>query len=158
MAKRFRFRLETLRRIRQQERDRQQRTLANAVRNVESAGRRLATIAQQVEDAAVLTRFDRQRERLDLASIRATHLYRGFLEQQLVQERIALGRTTADLDAHRAKLGEATKNLKVLENLRDRQWRRHRVEVARQEQAEYDEVGAQQYARKPAENPQEHQT
>lgn len=158
MAKRFRFRLETLRRIRQQERDRQQRTLANAVRNVESAGRRLATIAQQVEDAAVLTRFDRQRERLDLASVRATHLYRGFLEQQLVQERIALGRTTADLDAHRAKLGEATKNLKVLENLRDRQWRRHRVEVARQEQAEYDEVGAQLYARKPAENPQEHQT
>lgn len=158
MAKRFRFRLETLRRIRQQERDRQQRTLANAVRNVESAGRRLATIAQQVEDAAVLTRFDRQRERLDLASIRATHLYRGFLEQQLAQERIALGRTTADLDAHRAKLGEATKNLKVLENLRDRQWRRHRVEVARQEQAEYDEIGAQQYARKPAENTQEHQT
>lgn len=155
MAKRFRFRLETLRRIRQQERDRQQRTLADALRNVESAGLRLATVTQQIEDAAALTRFDRQRERLDVATMRATHSYRGILEQRLARERLAMGRTTADLDAHRAKLGEATKNLKVLENLRDRQWRRHRVEVARQEQAEYDEIGAQQYARKPAENLQE---
>ena len=136
-------------------RDRQQRTLADAVRSVESAGQRIANVTQQVEDAAAHTRFDRQRERLDVASIRATHLYRGFLEQQLAQERIALGRTMADLDAHRAKLGEATKNLKVIENLRDRQWRRHRVEVARQEQAAYDEVGAQQYARRPADNPHE---
>ena len=155
MAKRFRFRLETLRRIRQQARDRQQRTLADALRNVESAGLRLATVTQQVEDASAHTRDDRQQGRLNVASIRANQLYRGWLEQRLALERTALARTTAELDTHRAKLGEATKNLKVLENLRDRQWRRHRVEVARQEQAEYDEIGAQQYARKPAENLQE---
>ncbi len=155
MARRFRFRLETLRRLRQQARDRQRRALADAVRDVESAGRRLATVTQQVEDASAHTRYDRQQGRLDVVSIRATQLYRGWLEQRLALERTALAQTTADLDTHRAKLGEATKNLKVIENLRDRQWRRYRVEVARQEQAAYDEVGAQQYARRPADDPHE---
>ncbi len=147
MAKKFRFRLETVQRIRQRARDQQQRVLADAVRGVESVDERIARFTRQLESVIDLTRRDRQLERLNVAFIRSSQFYHGWLHQRMAQERTELARAQAQLDLERGKFGEATKRLKVIEKLRERQWLSHCTEVAREEQAALDEVGTQRYVR-----------
>ena len=53
----------------------------------------------------------------------------------------------AGLEQDRSQLAEASKRLKVIESLRERQWARHRRQVAREEQIDTDEVAVQMYLR-----------
>ncbi len=60
-----------------------------------------------------------------------------------------------ELDEERSKLAEASKQLKVIEKLREKQWRRHQLEVKREEQSASDESALQMFSRRMSESQRE---
>jgi flagellar export protein FliJ len=148
MAKRFIFRLETVERLRKQARDEQRRSVAEAVRALASAESRAALLNAQLRDMVELTRGARLTERLDIAALRGNQLHRNWLYRRIMGSSEEIAAAQARLDAERAKLGEATARLKVLEKLRERRWSRHLVEVAREEQTIASEIAVQGFVRR----------
>jgi flagellar FliJ protein len=144
----FRFRLETLQRLRMAERDERRADLAKALR----AEAVLLNELQQIEAERTQTRTA-VRERsapgaADVDALLRTNRYqlvlqarRGQLEQQLVQVR-------AELERRRLALVEADREVRVLEKLRERQLAAHQNRAARLEVKELDEVAAIAFARR----------
>ncbi len=147
MARRFRFRLETVRRLRQQALDQQRRVVADAVQAVGRIQERIGRFTWQLISTIDQTRGAKQAPRFDVVSVRIQQFHRGWLHRKLLEANEELAKRQTELDAQRAKLGEASKRLKVIEKLRERQWERHRKEVNREEQATYDETALQRYVR-----------
>ncbi len=155
MARRFRFRLETVERLRKQARDAQRRVVADAVRTVATLEDRIVHLTRQLDDT-----FDGAREtlrtgRLDVVSLRGHELYRGWVHRRIAESYTDLACRRSELDVERAKLVEASKQLKVIEKLRERRWRRHLADVAREEQAASDEAAVQAYLRRSRERERE---
>jgi len=147
MAKRFRFPLETVRKLRRRERDRQQREVADAIRSVRRVQDRIALLTAQLHSTVDQSREGRRKGRLDMVSLRGHQFYSGYLQRSILDYTTELTAGQTRLEAERAKLGEASKRLKVIENLHQRQWNRHRAEVAREEQGTTDEVALQIHLR-----------
>jgi flagellar export protein FliJ len=147
MARRFRFRLETVRRLREQARDAQRRVVAEAARVVRSLEDRITRFSQDVRQVSAQLRDARRGGPMDTALLRRYLQYQGWLQRQISGARTDLAARQAELDRQRAKLTELRRDLEVIEKLRERQWQRYLVEVAREEQLEHDEAAQQQFAR-----------
>jgi flagellar FliJ protein len=147
MAAGFRFRLEVVRRIRKQAQDVQRREVADAVRSLSAVQDRLAALEGQLHVTVNQTRETQQAGLLDLMSLQRHHLYRGWLHRRRVEVREELVRHEEQLDERRARLAEATKQLKVVQKLREKQKTRYDRRMQRQEQAAYDEAALQIYRR-----------
>jgi len=147
MARRFRFRLETVRKVRERERDAQRRALAEAIGQVRRIEERIALFSAQLRRMVEECRGAQRRGPLDMASVRGQQFYRGWLQRCILVSDVERTAGKARVDAERARLGEASKRLKVIENLRARQWARHKAEVAREEQAIANETALQVFAR-----------
>lgn len=147
MAERFRFRLETVRRLREQARDAQRRIVADASRAVRSVEDRIEQFSRELRTVSAESRDARRMGRLDPVLLRRDQHYRGWLQRKIVQFQEELSVKLAELDRHRAKLAETQKDLKVIEKLRDRQLQRHLAEVAREERLYHDEAAQQQCLR-----------
>ena len=147
MAGRFRFRLETVERVRGQEVERQRRAVAVATRAVKAAEARLADVTNRLRDLALSTRSAKQGGRLDVGLLRSQEFHGGWLADQAIKAQGGLSVKKAELLRERSLLGDLSKRLKVIEKLRERQWRRFRVEQAKREQVELDEVALQQFVR-----------
>jgi len=147
MARRFRFRLEAVRKLRERERDTQRRTVGEAARQVRQAEERIALLTEQLQGTMDQSREARRRGLLDMGSMCGQQFYRGWLQQCILASDAELSAGKSRLDAERARLGEASKRLKVIENLRLRQWTRYRAEVSREEQGVADEAALQMYMR-----------
>ncbi len=65
----------------------------------------------------------------------------------MVDARVESDRRQDVLTSKRAELAEATKQLRVIEKLRERQWQRHALEVKREEQSMSDEMAVTRYLR-----------
>ncbi len=155
MACRFRFRLETVRRLREQARDAQRRVVADAVRAVTRIEDRIARLARETQDACGRSRNARDFRFLDVVSLCGHQLYQNWLHRKTAESHQELAEKQAVLERERTKLAEASTRLKVIENLRERQWKRHLVEVAREEQAASDEAAQQGYLRRRREQKRE---
>jgi len=148
MAKRFRFRLETVERLRKQARDEQRRVLAVALRDVSAAEARVDELTEQLRRSVELTRGERLVETLDVAALAGNQFHRNWLHQSILATGDDVAKGKERVDQERAKLAEATARLKVLEKLRERRWARHLQSVAREEQAVSDEIAGQGYLRR----------
>ena len=148
MARRFRFRLETVRGLREQARDTQRRVVADAVRTVTRIEERIASLTKELKDASGQSRSDQDARFLDTVSLRGHHIYRNWLHWKITEARGELAGKQVVLEQDRARLAEASTRLKVIENLRERQWRRHLAEMAREEQSATDEAAQQAYLRR----------
>jgi flagellar export protein FliJ len=146
MAKRFQFRLEVVRSLRERARDDQRRAVAGAVGAVTRAERRIEMFSDQLRETVEMTRGERLTERLDVAALRGQQFHRSWLHGRLIESYGALTEKRAELDAERTKLGEASAQLKAIEKLRERRWKRHLVQVRREEQAVNDEVASRMAA------------
>ena len=155
MARRFRFRLEMVRRLREQARDAQRRVVADAVRAVTHLEDRIARLTRQLDDTADRFRDAQRAERLDVVSLRGHQIFRGWLTRKIAESNEELVRRQASLDYERARLAEVWKRLKAIEKLRERQWERHLTEVAREERAVNDEAALQMYVRRRGEKERE---
>ena len=147
MARRFRFRLETVRKVRERDQAAQQRVLARAVQSVTRVGERVTALTEQLEQTIDASRDVHEARRLDMRSLLGHQVHRGWLHRKILESGVELLERKAQCEAERARLAEASKRLKVIDNLRDRQWARYRREVARGEQAAADEIGIQRYLR-----------
>ena len=143
MAGGFRFRLEVVRRLRQQALDAQRRVVAGAVRSVVRAQNRIVQLTQELHGSMGEARDARQAKRLDLVSLCAHQRHRGWLHRRILESEQELGREEAELDTERERLAETMKRLKVIEKLREKQKLRYDTAIRRREQAFYDEAALQ---------------
>lgn len=85
--------------------------------------------------------------RLNVALVRSQEFHRNWLYRQMVDARVEFDLRQDALTSKRAELAEATKQLRVIEKLRERQWQRHALEVKREEQSMSDEMAVTRYLR-----------
>lgn len=148
MARRFRFRLDTVERLRRQVRDVQQRVVVGAVQAVARVDTRKTGWNNDLLGILESGREVRAPGTMDVNSLRLHQLYRGWLHKMLDVTETELMDRTRELEEERSKLGEASKQLKVIEKLREKQWRRHQLEVRREEQSASDESALQMFLRR----------
>ena len=134
MAKRFRFRLDVVERVRRQTRDQHRRVVADAVRAVRQVEDHMASLSDQSRrcvDEMILAQSD---ARLNVTLVRTQEFHRNWLSRQMVNARVECDRRQGDLASKRGELAEATKQLRVIEKLRERHLQLHVMEVKREEQ------------------------
>lgn len=149
MARRFRFRLETLRELRQQARDRQQRVVTEALKMAALIEAGMANLTHQLQETIDQSRSVQQAGKLDVRSLSGQEFHRNWLHRRIMESQTELTQKRAELDTERAKLADAFKQLKVIERLKEKQWQRHRAVMAREERALTDEAALNVYLRKP---------
>ena len=148
MAGGFRFRLDAVERLRRQDRDGQRRKVAEAARDVQHVENRIALLTQQLADTVDGTRRQRQAQLLDVVSLKRQQFYRGELNRRIEESNKGLLEKLTALEAQRATLIESSRQLKVIEKLRERFRARHEEKMRRIERRAMDEVGAVSYARR----------
>lgn len=148
MAQQFRFRLETVRKLRSQARDRQRRVVAEAVQQVVRNEEHIAQVNRELRSSLDDALSDQSAMKMDVAALRENQLYRGWLHRKILDADIELTKSNSVVNQERSKLVEATKRLKVLEKLRERQWNRYQTKLKRAEQMMYDEASLQMFVRR----------
>lgn len=148
MARRFRFRLDTVERLRRQVRDVQQRVVADAVQAVARVDIRKTRWINDLMGVLESGREVRRQGPMDVGSLRRHQLYRVWLHRMLDVTATELLDRNRELDDERSKLAEASKQLKVIEKLREKRWHRYQVEVKREEQSASDEAAVQMFSRR----------
>jgi len=153
MAKRFEFRLETVRRLRKQAQDECRRAVAGRLRQISEARGRIARLSEQLGGQQVAARdlvlagAGEPDARLDVRAVRQHRVYMNHLHQSIVETRQELARLGDLLAEDQAALDGATKQLRVIDKLEEKQRKRHELAVQRLETAESDEI-ATQHARR----------
>ena len=147
MARKFRFRLETVRKLRERARDAQRQVVSERVRAVGAVERRLSGFAGDLEAAVDGSRDASGTGRLDMASLRSHRVYRAWLHRKMDDTRVELDGRRRELSTEQERLADATRRLRVIEKLREKQWTRYCSELAREEQTANDEVALQVYQR-----------
>lgn len=147
MARRFQFRLATLLRMRRTARDQCRAQLAEAYRADELIQHRWEQMGQQLallrrECRAVITPGP-----VDLDRVVEAQRFELALRAQQRQLELKRQAVAAEIERRRHILLEATRRVRVLEQLRRRQAERHRQEEARRETNELDEVAAARVGR-----------
>ena len=140
MAKRFHFRLETVRRLREQIKDARLRDLARAVRQLNDSQRSLDNLSDQLSVAMNELRGTKSQGVLDLSALRAQQYFGVWLDWRIRDVGIDMREKRKAVDVERANLAEANARLKAIEKLRERAVRRHALQVRREEQMEMDEI------------------
>lgn len=148
MVRRFQFRLETVRKIRERERDAQRLIVAESARATESVRQRVVGLTNEFSDNAERLRGVRPVGCLDLHLVRMHLIHRAWLHGAIGDARVKFGEKEAELHAEQSRLAEASTRLKVIEKLRERQWARHAAEINRAEQMAVDEAAQQLFFRR----------
>ena len=148
MARPFRFKLETVLKLRKQKEDQHKRMVAERLRQLNAARRHLVHIEDQTEWEIEAVRAGRGRGTVSVQNLARgrhwlTHLQRSLLEAQ-GQIRVVEGR----LARERAQLARAAKEAKALEKLRERQAQRYAAEEKRLDRRELDEVAVLHFTRR----------
>ena len=147
MARRFRFRLETVRKIRQRERDVHRLVVAGKVRAVEAIRDRVGTLMDGMDGNRSAARAARRAGRLSINLLCGQVFHQAWLWRTVEATREELEQGLGELRVERGKLAESSKRLKVIEKLRERQWEHHRAELAREENRASDEASQQMFWR-----------
>ncbi|MEK6675108.1 MAG: flagellar FliJ family protein [Planctomycetota bacterium] len=145
MAKRFVFSLEIVRKLRDQSRRVQQRTLAEAQRDVNDVQARLADNERQVSVSMEEERTASSQPGLDVSAVRRQLLHRGWLKRKETELMKEWNDRRLIVIREREKLAEAIKRLKVIEKLRERRWAQHVEQEHRVERKAADETASQRF-------------
>jgi len=159
MAKRFRFRLETLRRVRRQRRDDCRRAVAARLRQIAGVQDQIDGFTDQIELHTAAMRglaspsspgtaapgVERAPPvcTIDLTAVRRYRAYTNYLRYGITAARRQVAALQGELAREQGVLAEATKAVKILDKLEERQRRDHDLTLARLDRAESDEIAAQ---------------
>lgn len=146
MARKFRFRLQSLLRLREQAQQFRERRVADTLRQKESVEGELRRIAEQ-ENAAVRDLHDAKTGALDMARLRWLNRFVGGLHLARRQHEMDARALEGELARRRAELVKATQEKKVVEKLKERRQDEHKHTLAREEQAALDEAALSQSRR-----------
>jgi flagellar FliJ protein len=146
MARPFRFRLETVLKLRKQNEDEHKRIVADRVRQLNEVRRRLTQMENQIELEAELVRAGRIRGRIEAQDLARGRHWLSYLQRALLETQDHMRTVEARLDRERAELARAAKEAKALEKLKERQRQRHQAEEKRIERRELDEMAILRFA------------
>ncbi len=153
MAKRFEWRLDTVKRVKEREADSRREALALAQRKLRE---------EQDERDRLLVERDRQHERLrevgsgwlDPSDLQATHTFLQNLVERITAQDEKIEEASQLVEQARLALVEASKETKILENLRDRDHQTFKREVRKRDQAQLDETAGRRALDQKRENPE----
>ncbi|MGO8688218.1 MAG: flagellar export protein FliJ [Thermoguttaceae bacterium] len=143
----FKFRLSTLLRLREAARDERRAELAEAYRVDDTLRQQLQRTDQELQSLRAQRRQGMQPGAVDVDRLVESQRYEMTLSAQRLQ--IVRQRETVqgEIERRRQVLAEANRDLRVLENLRDKQAGQHRQQEERREMKRIDEVAQQQALR-----------
>ncbi len=141
MAK-FRFRLETVQRIREAEREEKQLALAQAHRAQQELQRMIAEVQQQIVEIRHRYASQAQPGPMNVDQLLSAHRYELGLQSQAQALAEKDQMLAAETDRRREALVEADRQVRVLERLRELHRARHLREEQRRENQRLDEVAA----------------
>ena len=144
----FRFRLETLLRLRLAERDQRRAELAKALRAEELLHGEERALAGQQAQAVDHARRLKSPGAANMDALLETHRYEIVLAAQRRQLKQQIAQVEAETERRRQALVEADRQLRVLEMLRDRQAAAWKKATERQEVKEFDELAIVGYSRR----------
>jgi flagellar FliJ protein len=144
----FRFRLETLLRLRIAERDQRRAELAKAIRAEELLREEEAKLQAQQAKAVERSRQLKSPGAANVDALMQTHRYEVVLATQRRQLASQLSQVQAETNRRRLVLVEADRQVRVLEKLRERQAAVYRQQAERQAAKQFDEMAGVAYARR----------
>lgn len=139
----FKFRLETLLRLRLAERDQRRADLVKALRAEEMLRAEDQAVERQQGIAAEKSRQLKSPGAADVDGLLQTHRFELALAAQRRTLASQIAQVQAEADRRRQALVEADREVRVLEKLRERQAASHRRATERLEVKEFDEQAAQ---------------
>lgn len=140
MAKRFRFRFETMLKIRRQREDEHKRIVGERLAQIAEVRTELARLEQLTHQGMDSIRAVQQPGRIDLQQAMAQRGWVAHLHKATLNARTQLGALEARLAQERAALAEAAKQRRILEKLKERQGERHRLEEQQAETRAADDL------------------
>lgn len=147
MAKKFRFRLETVRKVRRRERDAQRLVVVTKVRAAETTRSRMGALADRINDNEGESREVRGAGPLTVNLLLQHELHKIWLDRSVESSGEVLDEQLKELRLERDKLAGAATRLKAIEKLRERKWGLHKEALAREEQQAGDEAAQQMFWR-----------
>jgi flagellar FliJ protein len=149
MAARFRFRLESLLKLRHSLEEAAQRALARALELQAQAQAQLAQL-QQSQTQTIESRRTPVHQAVDLDRLRAIERFLLVLERRIVTARTELRQAEFRVTAARQDLLRAHRAHLMLVRLKERRQEQHALEVLRQENRDMDEMAVLRYRFGPA--------
>lgn len=143
----YKFRLATLQKVREARRDQQRAELAEALRAEQVLADHRSELLAEQQELLRLQRAASEAHYLDVNRILDAQRYELVLkarEMELAQQQAAVA---AEAERRRLVLVEATRDVRVLELLDERQRREHLQDQHRNEARQLDEVASQRHGR-----------
>ena len=147
MAKRFRWRLESVKKAKEREEERKQEALAEARNALRAEEGKLAELRRKQEDAARQLR-EKQEGRINPSDLALADAYQRELEKRIRNQTGEVEEARSASEQKRQILLKSVQENKVLENLKGRAQQRHRKEAQRRDQADSDEAANRNSNRK----------
>ena len=141
MAK-FRFRLATLRKLREIHRDELRSKLAEAVQAQQILEEQFAQVATEIANLESMRRNAVTCSSINVDSLLEAQRYQGVLLAHQAKMREQMRLLSAEVDRRRGAVVEADRQVKVLEKLHEHKLEEHRKEQQRAETKVLDEVAA----------------
>jgi flagellar FliJ protein len=140
MARRFVFRLNPLLKLRKARQKDQQRVVADRLRRLARCERELAELNNAQSAAVADARRVRRETIIDLQWTLQEQRWRAHLQRRARSKEIESQELQQLLAEARAELAQRKRDVKVLENLRQRRLEAYRRDMKRAEQVELDEI------------------
>lgn len=147
--KRFKFSLESVHKVREIRQERESAILGELKAEAMRAAERVAHIEAMRREA--IDRYTRQvtnGARVDALEMELSSKHFASLDRLQKDAEAELARRNRDCEIQIAAVTEALRNVKITENLRETQVRRHRAEFDRQQQNDVDEIVTTSFARR----------
>lgn len=147
--KRFKFSLESVHKVRGIRQERESAILGELRAEAMRAAERVAHIEAMRREA--IDRYTRQitnGARVDALEMELSSKHFASLDRLQKEAEAELERRNRDCEIQIAAVTEALRDVKITENLRETQVRRHRAEFDRQQQSNVDEIVTTSFARR----------
>ncbi len=143
MARRFVFRLDPLLKLRKARQKDQQRVVADRLRRLARCERELADLNNAQSAAVADARRVRRETIIDLEWTLQEQRWRAHLQRRTRSKAVELQDLQQLLDEARAELAQRNRDVRVLENLRQRRLEAYQRDMKRAERVELDEIAMQ---------------
>ena len=147
MAGRFRFRFETILRLRRQKEDLQKRVVAARIRQIQQLQERHTLLTTRIAQEGEALRGQLREGMVDVDALRSARHWLVRLRQGVLQTDAEIAAHRAILAQERVALVESRKEAEVMARLRLRQETTFVAQLERDEQLETDDLNTMRFAR-----------
>ena len=147
MAQKFKFRLETVRRVRQLEFEEKQRVVADRLRRIGSEQAIIAALEQERASMNEETRRLLSGGHVNVGGVSRYRVRVGYLRNQILDAENRISEHERALVMERAAMVKASVAVKAIEKLKERQLAAYELQLKRLETVEQDETAQQMHRR-----------